>query len=167
MYTISDTVFWHNISCPFTYVVICFVVLAPETTLSIRSFYWIGFQTLRAEWIAPCESVWKTLLENGVRSCVHFCLRSLTFGKMCGENVSFRSWKNLPYKAHLCKAPPRISWEFHRCPGLRLCSGIVGVSFPASVVAVAASPPRDLISTGWNLCREILQNMANNEFHIL
>ena len=38
---------------------------------------WFSKPTLRAKWIPPCERAWKTMPENGVRSCVHFCLRSL------------------------------------------------------------------------------------------
>ena len=33
--------------------------------------------TLRTKWITPCERAWKTVHENTVRNCVHFCLRPL------------------------------------------------------------------------------------------
>ena len=32
---------------------------------------------VRTKWITPCERASKTVPENGVRSCVHFCLRPL------------------------------------------------------------------------------------------
>ena len=44
---------------------------------------WFSKLTLRAKWISPCEKAWKNVSENGVRSCVHFCLRSLKRLERC------------------------------------------------------------------------------------
>ena len=44
---------------------------------------WFSKPTLRAKWISPCERAWKTVSESGVRSCVHFCLKSLLHLERC------------------------------------------------------------------------------------
>ena len=44
---------------------------------------WISKLTRRAKWIVSCERPWKTLQENGVRSCVHFCFSSLLLLERC------------------------------------------------------------------------------------
>ena len=38
---------------------------------------WFLKLTLLTKWITPCERALKAVPENGVESCVHFCLRSL------------------------------------------------------------------------------------------
>ena len=38
---------------------------------------WFLKLTLRTKWIMPSERTLKTVPENGVGSCVHFCLRSI------------------------------------------------------------------------------------------
>ena len=38
---------------------------------------WFLGLTLRTKWIPPCDRAWKTVPQNGVVSCVHFCLRLL------------------------------------------------------------------------------------------
>ena len=39
--------------------------------------------TLRTKWIAPCERASKTVSENGVGNCVHFCLQPLEPFERC------------------------------------------------------------------------------------
>ena len=39
--------------------------------------------TLQTNWMTPCERAWKTVPQNGVASCVHFCLRSLVRFERC------------------------------------------------------------------------------------
>ena len=39
--------------------------------------------TLRTKWITPSERALKTVPKNGVRNCVHFCLRSLGALERC------------------------------------------------------------------------------------
>ena len=49
--------------------------------LAVKEFQpvrrWFFELTLATKRITPCERAWKTVLENGVFSCVPFCLRSL------------------------------------------------------------------------------------------
>ena len=40
--------------------------------------------TLQTKWITPSERALETVPENGVRSCVHFCLRLLGPLERCG-----------------------------------------------------------------------------------
>ena len=54
-----------------------------------RWFYELPLATKR---ITPCERVLKTLLENGVFSCVPFCLRSLGPFERCAK-VYQRNWR--------------------------------------------------------------------------
>ena len=42
--------------------------------------------TLQTKWITPSERALKTVLENDVRSCVHFCLRSLWHLERCDHS---------------------------------------------------------------------------------
>ena len=44
---------------------------------------WFLKLTLRTKWITLCERAQKTVPENGVKSCVHFCLRSLLRLERC------------------------------------------------------------------------------------
>ena len=44
--------------------------------------------TLRTKWITPSERTLKTVQENGVGSCVHFCLRSLGPLERCVTLIS-------------------------------------------------------------------------------
>ena len=46
---------------------------------------WFFELTLATKRITPCERAWKTVLENGVFSCVPFCLRSLRRFERCVE----------------------------------------------------------------------------------
>ena len=47
---------------------------------------WFLDLTLRTKWITPCERAWKTVPQNVVASCVHFCLRSLVPWKMWSQD---------------------------------------------------------------------------------
>ena len=44
--------------------------------------------TFRTKLIMPSERAWKTVPENGVASCVHFCFRSLGPLERCGMGIS-------------------------------------------------------------------------------
>ena len=82
--TFSSTVF-HALS----HGVVCFVAdgssknhlltgwdfLTPNQTLLFSQ--WFLKLPLATKWKTSCERVWKTVPENGVYSCVPFCLRSL------------------------------------------------------------------------------------------
>ena len=46
---------------------------------------WFLKLTLPTKWIIPWERAWKTVPENGFRSCVHFCLKSLLHLERCVE----------------------------------------------------------------------------------
>ena len=46
---------------------------------------WFLKLTLRTKWITPSERALKTVPDNGVGSCVHFCLRSLVALERCGK----------------------------------------------------------------------------------
>ena len=50
------------------------------------SIQWFLKLTLATKRSTPCERVWKTVPENGVFSCVQFCLRSL--GRLAKCNLS-------------------------------------------------------------------------------
>ena len=45
---------------------------------------WFLDLTLQTKWITPCERAWKTVPQNDVASCMHFCLRSLVPFERCG-----------------------------------------------------------------------------------
>ena len=48
--------------------------------------------TLGRKWISPCERAWKTVLKDGVRVCVHFCLRPLVPLERCVLSFLNKVW---------------------------------------------------------------------------
>merc|ERR1712156_1200053 len=48
--------------------------------------------TFASKWSTPCERVWKTVPQNGVFSCVPFCLRSLGISARCGLLRALTKW---------------------------------------------------------------------------
>ena len=46
---------------------------------------WFLKLTLHKRWITPSIRAWNALKQNGVRSCVHFCLRALLPFERCGS----------------------------------------------------------------------------------
>ena len=60
-------------------------------------FRWFSKLTLRTKWLTPCERAWKTVPENGVSSCVHFCLRSLLLFERCARRCSVEYFKRVNF----------------------------------------------------------------------
>ena len=50
---------------------------------------WFLGLTLQTKQITPCERAWKTVPENDVRNCVHFCLKPLMTLERCDLLMSF------------------------------------------------------------------------------
>ena len=89
----SSTIFFKVFHAP-SHGVICFArsvslrkhFLTGENSLAANQkllLSWFSKLTLQAKCIPSYESARKTAPENGVRSCVHFCLRSLLHLEKC------------------------------------------------------------------------------------
>ena len=71
MYTISDTVFWHNILCPFTYVVICFVrSVSPRNHFANQKHLlnWFSNTSSRTD-----RAMWKCMKNLARKWCQKLC----------------------------------------------------------------------------------------------
>ena len=73
--------------------------------LAVKEFQpvrrWFFELTLATKRITPCERAWKTVLENGVFSCVPFCLRSLGCFERCGTRMRNKKRTIIWYKKYL------------------------------------------------------------------
>ena len=84
MYTTTDTIFWHGFSCSFTW---CHFVQSVSFKNHLNRSFWLAVRefppvrkwflglALRTKRTTPGERTWKTVPENYVRNCVHFCLK--------------------------------------------------------------------------------------------
>ena len=59
-----------------------------STAYQKTSISWFIKLTLRTKWITPCERASKTVPENSVGNCVHFCLRPLQPLERCAQYIS-------------------------------------------------------------------------------
>ena len=82
MYTKSDRVFWHSISCPITW---CFAICVSPKNHILTNFskrqskasvllVFSSYVTLQSKLIKPHERPWKTVRESDVRSYEYFCV---------------------------------------------------------------------------------------------
>ena len=74
--------------------------------LAVKEFQpvrrWFFELTLATKRITPCERAGKIVIENGVFSCVPFCLRSLGCFERC--DFVFVNW----YKSRVCYSRPTV-----------------------------------------------------------
>ena len=95
--------------------------------LAVKEFQpvrrWFFELTLATKRITPCERAWKTVLENGVFSCVPFCLRSLGCFERCVQSCTtltdmtfFNIFNRFPLKKYfsfflLVPFDKKIGWD--------------------------------------------------------
>ena len=69
---------------------------------------WFLKLTLQTKWIIPSDRALKPVSENGVESCVHFCLRSLVPFERCSPKKEIlRQWLDLKIKLKCPKPAAR------------------------------------------------------------
>ena len=102
-YTIS----WHIFSCPFTwhdpfFLSVIFFLAPNEQRLLIQAVYLRLFSKRKGfgKRITPCKGAFKTVPENGVRSCVQFSLANLYPREDC--DVYSRPFFLLPTQELCC-----------------------------------------------------------------
>ena len=111
-----DKVF-HALSHSVTHFV-SWVLLAPETSFSSKyqsetSISKFLEPTLKTKYIKPCKKAGKTVRGDGVRNCVHYCLRPLVPFKICETQEYVSSLHLFVYQKKVASwdhFPPLHDW---------------------------------------------------------